>query len=154
VYGWIKVFEDGSTEEVYDKDILSGKGSWSKGKLDNIAGVCLVSKGLCRLLFAPNTSWHQFDKFSITLSAGKHKPIRTHQVVQAKIQRYHVGMYVEFNTQTRSTATSVAVVSEPQKHLFSLKIKERHINKWLSLSTDKDLTTKINFVEKRGQLPR
>lgn len=154
VNGWIKVFNDGTEEKVLDEDILSGKGSWTKGRLDNIAGVILLSQGLLSRLYVPGTEWHQFDKFALTVAPGKYRPTRTNQVAQALIKPHHVGLFIEFNSQRRASARSARVVRTPHEHFHSLELKNRHVGQWLSLCVDKDLKARINFAAKRGQLPR
>lgn len=152
--GWIKIFEDGAEEKVFDEDILSGEGSWSKGRLDGILGVVLISQGRLSRLYAPDTEWHQFDKFALAVAPGKYRPARTHQVTQALIKPHHVGMSIEFNTQRRAAARAARIVEKPHKRFHSIKIKERHVGHWLSLCVNKELDVKIGFVARRGQLPQ
>jgi len=155
VYGWIKIFNNRAEEMVLDEDILAGEGSWSKGELDDLYGVVILSAGKKARLIIPDTEWHQFDKFSMTVAPGKYRPNRTHQVVQALIKPHHVGKVVELNTDKKLTARSARVIDKDKRsdRFFFFNIRERHIGQWLSLAVEKDSSVKIGFC-KRGQLPR
>ena len=66
--GWLKLFTDGTKEYGSDEAIAKHKASWTLGRLDRIKEVILShNKKTCSLV-VPNTSWYQFDRFSVLVS--------------------------------------------------------------------------------------
>ena len=88
---WKKHFSDGEKEFGPDNTETT---SWSKGRLDDIREVHLSDDSSNARLVLPNTEWHQFDRYELNLETGQEK--RTLRIVQAKIQKEHLGFMMQY----------------------------------------------------------
>jgi len=132
---WLKFFTDGSRERGADQEIAIGKASWSLGRLDNIKEVRLSNTNRVCSLSVPNTSWHQFDRFSVIVSEGTPKPTKTHQVVQAEIISQHIGLsLICSETGGHYSWTIVEDLKNiDKKYFFCKMLKKHHVGKWLTV---------------------
>jgi hypothetical protein len=153
---WIKTFSDNTTELGSDKDIEAGLASWSKGRLSDIKEVQLSNDRVtCRLL-APNTNWHQFDRYAAQVVVGQTstvKPVCLYRVIQAELQKHHLG-----NTLVCSrsgTRFYWAIVQECKvfdtPYFFSKSITQPFIGQWLTIVLPKEDYPYIRFSE-RGKI--
>jgi hypothetical protein len=143
---WVKIFSDNSCEYGKDSDIAIGKASWSKGKLENICAVEFRERDERRcLLVVPNTSWHQFDRFSVIVSEGTHQPTRTHRVIQAKIKEEHIGFFLTKGPSNRPYPRwAVSKVQHPFDSLC-MRITKEHVGKWLTVILPSRGRSEITF---------
>lgn len=91
---WIKHFIDGTSELGTDNDIKNKEASWTKGRLKDIKSVELSNKIVLANLSVPDSEWHHFDHFVVNPELENPVSIRVLRVIQAKIQKEHIGMFV------------------------------------------------------------
>jgi hypothetical protein len=131
---WLKIFTDGAKEHGSDEDIAIGNASWTQGRLDNIKEVVLFHKLKVCSLSIPNTSWHQFDRFSVIVSEGTQQPTRTHRIVQAEIIPDHVGLYLVCSDSGGYYSwTVVRDLEDTDKNCFYKLLTDKHVGKWLTV---------------------
>jgi hypothetical protein len=132
---WIKVFNDGSTENGLDSDIEAKKASWSKGRLSDISKVQIYEKMIECVLSVQETNWHQFDRYTADISSvGTVKSKRIGRVIQAEIKQQHVGMYLCYNIEDHrflwANVTNYASKQDSQK---VIRITSNLVGQWISL---------------------
>lgn len=147
--GWIKYFSDDTTEIGLDSAIKANIVSWSKGQLNNIREVKLLAGTHSCLLSVPNTKWHQFDRFIISVTEGIHKPIRTHQVIQALIEDIHLDKNIACSRGAKYSRW-VAIVddSELKEDTFLKKVNKSLIGKWITLIVPSKGLSYVVFTDK------
>lgn len=145
---WIKVFTNKTSERGYDYLIDNKKASWSKGSLENIKEVFLSDGIVAGTLEIPNTSWHQFDRFSFRLNEDNH-PTRKARFVQALIQEEHVGSYLCYNN---NDIWIVWVSLKNKKNNSNIYIiQSSDVGKWITLKIANAQEPMI-FLSEKGAL--
>lgn len=130
--GWIKFFSDGTKESGDDLAISRREASWSNGRLDHIEQVLLLGNRSSCYLKVLDTEWHQFDRFIVPVTEGTHRPYRTHQVIQAKVQEEHVNKFLQCSCSGNNFFW--AVLNEKKDDLYFVKqITKHHVDKWITL---------------------
>ncbi len=131
---WLKLFTDGTKERGSDGDITKRQASWSKGRLKDIQEVRLFNRSRACSLMVPETSWHQFDRFSVIVSEGTQQPTITHRVVQAEIKPEHVGLFlISSNSGQHFSWTVVRELKDADTNHFCKLLTEKHVGKWLTV---------------------
>lgn len=132
--GWLKVFTDGNLEHGNDDEIAEGNASWSRGRLGDIQEVRLFDHTKVCSLSVPNTSWHQFDRFSVIVSEGTHAPTRTHRVIQAEITKDHLGLYLVCSDSGGYYSWAVVRdLGDADTKCFHKLLTKEHIGMWLTV---------------------
>jgi len=132
---WVKLFDDGTEEYGSDEKIAQRKASWTNGRHNGIKTVKLFNLQQIATLSVPNTSWHQFDRFIVTVAVGTQQPQVTHRVVQAEIKPHHIGQsLVCSRTGERFFWAVVQDMKDAEPNSFFYKqIAKNHIGKWLTV---------------------
>ena len=132
---WLKLFADGTKEHGSDQEIARGNASWTLGRHEGIKEVRIFHKLQVCSLTVPNTSWHQFDRFSAIVSEGIAQSKRTHRVIQAEIRPHHVGLsLICSHTGGYYSWAIVQELNDSSKHQFFCKVlRKDHVGKWLTV---------------------
>jgi len=126
---WVKYFQDASPEIGTDRAIEAGEASWSRGRLHDIVKVQLSNRLLTVIAEVSNTEWHQFDRYHAYIGESEHpESVRVARVVQAKVQKEHVGRDLLYNNNTY--LFQVTVNGEGRGY----KITEDNVGKWITIS--------------------
>ena len=137
---WTKIFVDGTKEIGTEIDILEGRASWSKGKLEHIAACKLYSFMCTATLVIPNTSWHQFDRLIAPLGFYENVPsVLTHKVIQAQILKEHVGKFIRirtFGSFDEQREYYLLDELDTGSQVF-VELEEEHVGKWFTMMLTK-----------------
>jgi len=141
--GWLKLFTDGSKELGNDEAIIKKMASWSLGRQDNIKEVRLFYNQRVCSLTVPNTSWYQFDRFSVLVAEGTPKSVRTHRVIQAQICSNHVGQSIICSRTgghySWTVIRDLLNTDADSSFCYHKLINRSHVEKWLTVVLpDKD----------------
>jgi hypothetical protein len=151
---WIKLFNDGLSEVGSDSDIDQNKASWSRGRLDNIYSVQITERILDGELRVPDTEWHQFDRFEVSVgTSGTTSGKRIARVIQAKIQDCHMGMFICYNIDNSKFlwASIESCLPKSEGTQRAIKITDAYLGQWLSLRISANRKSEI-YIGERGKL--
>jgi len=144
---WIKFFKDRTSERGSDLDIEEGKASWTQGKLDNIISVQVFEKSLCGVLSIPDTKWHQYDRYMVsmgTVNPSIKQSFRSARIIQAKITSKHIGRSVMYLS---SVGLLSAQLTNNQAD-NTILLEQKHIGLWITLYIIADGQAGVTFCER------
>jgi hypothetical protein len=127
---WIKFFSDGTTEVATEASLSSGKSSWTKGRLENIKEVQLITKTIVASLSVSNTNWYQFNRHIALMQEGKVSSPSLFSVVQAEIKEDHINKYIV--SKNIGNCFFYTILNDHFCKDF-VKISNEDIGKWITL---------------------
>jgi len=145
VNGWIKRFVDGSWEEGKDKEVLAGRASWSRGRLEGMLRAEVHHGRYFLGICGPGEYW-QSDDFSVNLSSGET------QLETRRLQRKIVLPDTNMVVQRKESELLVFVYtgSPPYMPGEFLCVSPEMLGKWLTLELNlKDDSLQMNILPER-----
>ena len=92
MYGWIKLFADGTKEVGTDYDVSRKKASWSRGRLEGMVGAEIIHGNKSIAIYAPGVFW-QSDDYEITVHPNSKPELKVRRL-QKQIEKMD---YLHFN---------------------------------------------------------
>lgn len=127
--GWVKIFNDATTQSGSDLDIAKGESSWSKGPLSNIKEVFLYDGLMASVLEVPDTDWYQFNRYTIILNTES--PSLVVRCVQAEVKKAHVGKYLCYNNSNSRLVWAKVSATPVGSQIY--RLQESDIGRWITI---------------------
>ena len=129
---WVKHFFDSTHEIGKDTDIMSGKASWSKGRLKGITAATLGYAGT--VVVVPGTDIWQKDKYGAAFNLP---PSRISRSLGVKIQLHEVGKTL-FLRQMGNDVYHIKITDQAIIGGGHTDLEPAHVGKWAVVTINRN----------------
>ena len=119
MYGWIKLFADGTEEIGTDEDVHKKQASWSQGRLEDMIGAEIIHGNKRIAIHAPGTFW-QSDDYEVTVHQNGEPEL--------KVRRLQKQININDNLSVKQFENSFLIASQ-EAYLMMHNL----VGKWLTL---------------------